>query len=481
MEVPLDWGTRDGETISVAALRIPAARPERVGTFWALDGGPGLSGLPYALDDGWVEEIRQAGWDIVIPPHRGTFSPLLDCETLNPRGEECRASLEEEWGEGLQHFNTVQAAHDVGEFIRREKRFEGERSVVYGVSYGTYWAQFYAGEYPEQSSAIILDSAVPTDADLALEEYLVQDVATQLLQTCVDDPVCQARVGFESGEAFSAAVLDAIDNGDCGIGDVGLWEDGAWRFLFGEFINVWQARDFVPLMAAMLSRCDPALTQTVNDAFLAMSGLLSAAPMKRAPIGGALTGERSPTADGTFPTLDILFSGPLQAAVLATTMLSPDAVPAQAELDAMHHFASLGFGTLMRETQAGWGTLPAVDFDRDFVSQTPMLVLNSAYDLQTVFSWAEVVAEQHGAQLVEFSDSQHGVTLSGTGGKSLSGDTCARSIMLAFMDAPGAPVDDTCVEALPQLDVNLDREDLSILSVGAFGTADPWSLLPPPQ
>ncbi len=470
IEVPLDWDTPDGDLIVVAALRIPADTPERVGTFWALDGGPGGSGLGYALDDGWVDEITAAGWDIIITPHRGTFSPRLECIALDPRSAACRESLEETWGDGLRHFNTRWAAHDVHAFIERERAVEDEPVVVYGVSYGTYWAQFFEGEFPGVASSIILDSAVPTDADLALEEYLVQDIATQLLQTCVDDPTCGPAVGFESGEAFADAVLAAIDDGDCGGSDTGLWEETDYRLLFGQLINLQTTRNYVPLLAGLLSRCEPELTAIADTAMNSLFALGTAA---------ARPGDRSPLLDGTPPDFQIMFSGPLQSAVIATTMLAADATPAQAELDAERHIASLTFGTLMTEIQEGWGSLPPIEFDRDFVSQTPMLVLNASYDLQTVFPWAEQVAAQHDQPLVEFGDARHGVTLSGTGGKSLTGDSCARSLMLGFMNEPTATPDTSCVESLPEIDPGLQRLDLAPITMQAFGTDDPWSLLPP--
>lgn len=481
MEVPIDWNAPDGETIVVGAVRIPTTADERVGTFWALDGGPGGSGLGYALDEGWREELRAAGWDVIIPPHRGTFSPLLSCGSADYLSADCRLQLDDAWGDGLQHFNTVQAARDVGEFIRRERLSEDEAVVVYGVSYGTYWAQFYAGEFPTQANAIILDSAVPTTADLALEEYLVQGISEQLLQACVDDPICGARVGFESGEAFSAAVIDALDNGACGAGDPGNWEDGNYGLLFGQLMNSRNLRNYIPLMAAMLTRCDPDLSTTVNSAINGLFGQLGAPlrPAERFPIGPSLAPGTGPLLDGAPPPIDSLFSGPLQSTVIATTMLTADATPAQAELDATRHFASLGFGTLMRRVQENWDDLPKVEFDRDFESQTPMLVFNAHYDLQTVFPWAEIVAAQHGAPLVEFADGQHGVTLSNTGGKTLEGESCAREIMLAFVEDPEAPVDDDCAGELPQIDVNLARPDLADISMAAFGTGDPWSLLPP--
>ncbi len=481
IEVPLDGDAPEGQQIVVGAVRIPAATEERVGTFWALDGGPGGSGLGYPFDEGWREEIRQAGWDIIIPPHRGTFSPRLDCNAFDYQSSECREDLEAEWGDGLQHFNTVEAARDVGAFIRRERRSDDEPVVVYGLSYGTYWAQFYSAQNPDQADAIILDSAVPMDGDLALEEYLVQEVAVQLLQTCVDDPVCGARVGFESGEAFSAAVIEAIDDGDCGGADMGLWEDSNLRVRFGQLLNSRGVRNYIPLLAAMLSRCDPALGNTASSAINGLLGTVGAnlRPAEPYPIGRGLVSDDGPVTDGTPPAFELLFSGSLQSVVLATTMLAPDATPGMAELDAMNHFASINFGTLMAVVHDNWGDLPKVEFDRDAVSETPMLVLNAHYDVQTVFPWAELVAAQHGAPLVEFADGQHGVTLSQTGGKSLEGESCARAIMLAFMDDPQAPIDDDCAGSLPAIDVNISRADLEATSIAAFGTDDPWSLLPP--
>ncbi len=479
IDVPLDWDTPDGERINVAALRLPTTAPRRVGTFWTLDGGPGGSGLSYVLDAQWRDEIRDAGWDIIIPPHRGTFSPLLQC-SASAQSPQCREALEATWGEGLQHFNTVEAARDVGEFIRRERRDRDEPVAVYGVSYGTYWAQFYASEFPGQASAIVLDSAVPTDADLALEEYLVQDTAEQLLQACVDDPQCGARVGFESGEEFSAAVLQAIDDGDCGGGDNGLWEDTDYRVVFGQLINRRRVRNYVPLLAALLTRCEPGLSLTATNAMNSLLNSFAAAPTPdgREFIGPARTQDPDPMGEGGIPPLEFRFSGPLQSVVIATTMLDPQATPAQVELDAERHFASLRFSTLMTLIQDNWDLLPKVEFERDFVSRTPMLVLNARYDLQTVFSWAEQVAEQHGAQLVEFADAHHGVALSNAGGKTPEGDPCARAIVLEFIADPSAAVDDGCAGTLPEIDVNLDRPDLSSISMSAFGTQDPWSLLP---
>jgi hypothetical protein len=107
-----------------------------------------------------------------------------------------------------------------------------------------------------------------------------------------------------------------------------------------------------------------------------------------------------------------------------------------------------------------------------------MLLVNGTYDIQTVITWAEQSAEQHMQTLLEFPDGQHGLALTGTGGKYPDGTTCARKLMLDFAAHPDMRIDASCIEDLPDIDPKLERDDLLPLSMTAFGTEDPWSLLP---
>ena len=469
IEVPLDWDDPASEPILVAALRIPTTVAPRRGQMWMLDGGPGGSGLGFFGDLAFIDAVVGAGWDYVVPSHRGTLSPSLSCEPWDHLSSECRDLLEEEWGDGLRHFDTRSAARDVGEFIARTEAELGESTIVYGVSYGTYWAQFYAGEHPTQADGVILDSVVPIDADIGAEEFIVQQRAEHLLQACVDDPICGPRVGFTSGAEFSAAVIAAIDDGDCGGSDFGLWEDTSYRYDLGSLINTHQARNFVPLLAAMLVRCDPALSQLAAQSF----GAIMAASFADRAI------DRLPLGFGGVP-FELYSSQTLQALVMGTTMLPADGDPEAAALAAERHFASLGFGEWAASTDAAWGDLPDVEFDRTFVAEVPLLIFNGRYDLQTVFPWAEQVAAHQQQPLHEFADGQHALVWSGTGGKFPDGSPCARKLLIDFAADPTASLDATCVAELPQIDPNLQREDLQDIAMTALGTMDPWSLIPPP-
>ncbi len=470
IEVPLDWDEPEGESIVVAALRVPTSVVPRRGQMWMLDGGPGGSGLGFFGDASLVDAVTSAGWDFVVPSHRGTLSPSLSCSPWHALAPECRALLEDAWGDGLRHFDTRSAARDLGELVARTQAELGERAIVYGVSYGTYWAQFYAGEHPTQADGIVLDSVLPIEADVAAEEFLVQQRAEHLLQACVDDPSCGPRVGFASGAEFAAAVIAAIDEGDCGGLDFDLWEDTSYRDDLGALINTHRARNFVPLLAAMLVRCDPELAQLAAGSFGAiMNASFAPRPIDALPL--------APPSYGSVP-FELYSSAELTGLVMGTTMLGRDSDPDAAALAAERHFASLGFGRWVADTNAVWGDLPDVAFDRTFVAEVPLLVLNGLYDLQTVFPWAEQVAAHHGRPLHGLADGQHALAFTGTGGKYPDGSPCARRLLLAFAADPTAELDATCVDELPGIDPSLQRPDLQEISMTVFGTPDPWSLLP---
>lgn len=467
IEVPLDWDDPQGETIPAPALRVRASGGARLGTFWLLDGGPGSSGLFLLRDEDLIGELTSAGWDVVIPPHRGTFSPRLDCPGLEPLSEACRDALENEWGDRLRHFNTRWAAHDVAALIERERASADEPVIVHGFSYGSFWAQVYTADFPQQASAFVLDSALPLDGDFASQENLVQDAALSLLQVCTDDPTCAGRVGHDSAESFFETVQSVVDEGECGIVDPGLWEDIIFTNTLGDLMNHEQARNFAPLVLAMLQTCDGPLSAQAFVAMVDLTSAVSAAPKPDFPrLGG---------------NFQLDFSPVLQAVVMATTIARPTSDAAQEAEEARRHLISLGFAGYQRDAMAVWGTLPQVEIDREFEAEVPMLIFNGRYDMQTPFVWAQQVRAQHGATLVEFVDGRHGLALTGTGGKFPNGDSCARALMLAFAQEPAGELDVSCAAELPGLDTNLEREDLRALALEVFETEDPWSLLPPSE
>jgi len=467
IEVPLDWDDPDGEQITVAAFVVRSTAARRLGTLWQLDGGPGSSGIAFFLNHDRVETITDAGWDFLVPAHRGTLSPQLRCSGP-PLASACRTELEQEWGGGLRHFNTVNAAHDLAEFLARAAVDDDGAAIVYGVSYGTYLAQFLLGLHPHAADAVVLDSVLPAEPSVMQQESVIDSRAVALLQECVDDPVCGARVPFESGEAFGQAVIDAFNNSDCGAIDNGTWMESELHDTFGQLLNRQSQRNYIPLLAALAQRCTPEDSTLVSDAIL---GLNTAFQLHSDSVD-PLAEERARASRYGGVSNELFFRQELFAVVVATSLV-PDG--ADVELGA-EVLASSGLASTVDEAQSVFGTLPNAPFETEFVPEIPVLILNARYDLQTPLPWAEGVADQYGSSVVVIEDAQHGVAIPGTGGRDLDGTPCVHPLVMGFAAAPDDPIDDACIATLPAIDVNLVRPDLGGPSQMAFGTSDPWSL-----
>src|SRR5213080_674603 len=83
VQVPLDYDSPNGTTISIALVRLPAADPaHRIGSLFLNPGGPGGSGVDYTVFAGpflYTDEVR-ARFDLVgFDPRGVTSSTPLRC------------------------------------------------------------------------------------------------------------------------------------------------------------------------------------------------------------------------------------------------------------------------------------------------------------------------------------------------------------------------------------------------------------------
>ncbi|MEM9455280.1 MAG: alpha/beta hydrolase [Myxococcota bacterium] len=481
IEVPLDWDDPQGESIVIAAFKIPTTADVRRGQMWLLAGGPGSSGLPFLGATSLTEVLTEAGWDVLVPAHRGTFSPLLDC-LAPPASLQCRASLEEDWGEGLRHFNSSAAGHDLAALIERERQIPGDPAVVYGVSYGTMWAMHYASLHPEQPDGVVLDSVLPAEVDVLTQESQQQAAVEVLLQRCIDDPACGPTLPYATGAEFSAAVVAAIDQGDCGGNDNGAWPDTFFRDQLGFLLNG-SRRDYVPLMAALLAACTPPTSELFTASFgQLLAGASSLGPMATpAPLVEGPRFDIAPYRWGDWRddySVDdaLFFSRELQYAVMGTTILREEQDPGPIVEAARQNLVGLGFADLFVSTHEVWTTLPDVALLPPWSPDVPALVLAGSFDLQTPLGWTDelMLGGEH-QHLLVFDSANHGVLNSGN---TADGAPCAQDIILAFASEPTAALDASCMDDVPQVDPALTRPDLLELSAMVFGTDDPWSLVP---
>jgi pimeloyl-ACP methyl ester carboxylesterase len=185
VSVPRDWATAkdgkpaDGRGYEIAVMRIRSNRQgDRIGSILVNPGGPGSSGIDFAVGTASRYTTLLARFDLVAFDPRGVGrSAAVEClsdtdldasfgyepdptgaafdglVTLTRRMVEGCAT---KYGEDLRLFGTEQAARDM-DAIRAAL---GEPKLTYlGYSYGTLLGAVYAELFPTKIRALVLDGA----------------------------------------------------------------------------------------------------------------------------------------------------------------------------------------------------------------------------------------------------------------------------------------------------------------------------------
>jgi pimeloyl-ACP methyl ester carboxylesterase len=225
LAVPRDWDRpRNGETIKLSLIRLPATSPRPVGSLLVNFGGPGATGVGSLRGSG--ELIREAtlgrmhvvSWD---PRGVGESAPIrcpegneayFEADPFTEAGlrqmgaavaERARA-CSARYGEYLSDIGTDQVVRDM-DAIRAAV---GDRKTSFlGLSYGTRVGAVYAQTFPRRVRTMVLDGSLPPVSTLteiseglatafegALNEYFARCVTER--PSCVfgDDPAA----GFDA-------------------------------------------------------------------------------------------------------------------------------------------------------------------------------------------------------------------------------------------------------------------------------------------
>ncbi|MGK8465077.1 alpha/beta hydrolase [Nocardia cyriacigeorgica] len=212
--VPLDYARPDGETLSLAVIRRPAADPgRRIGTLFGAVGGPGGSGYDWARDTDLLSGELGQRFDVVTFDQRGIgrsgqvrcfaddaaqqqFWDALRIPAVNADQERAAAAAAgtlaagcaEHSGATLAYLTTVDAARDL-DLLRRAV---GESQMNYiGYSYASYLGQVYGALFPERVRALQLGSMIDpqrytNDSVTALGDAAAgtEEVAAEFLRLC---------------------------------------------------------------------------------------------------------------------------------------------------------------------------------------------------------------------------------------------------------------------------------------------------------
>jgi pimeloyl-ACP methyl ester carboxylesterase len=210
--VPLDYDRPNGPAVQLAVVRIPARDPaRRIGSLFLNPGGPGGSGVDFALFFGpfaelfWGAEVRDR-FDIVGFDPRGVGrSTALRCfgnlrqstavfapfpfpltpaeEAIVAAGDRLLADQCAQRGNKIaEHMSTANVARD----LDRLRAAAGDAGLNFvGLSYGSYLGTTYANLFPGRVRAVVVDGVLDpvawanVDATVPFSTRLRSDAGAQ--------------------------------------------------------------------------------------------------------------------------------------------------------------------------------------------------------------------------------------------------------------------------------------------------------------
>jgi pimeloyl-ACP methyl ester carboxylesterase len=226
--VPFDYSRPAGPRFSLPVVKLPAADPaSRVGVLVVNPGGPGGSGVEYALgarSGEFTQEVLNR-FDIVgfdprgvggsLPAVRCMTGPQLDTyfavngdpanaaqlATVISESKLYAAECARNAAALLPYMGTVNAAKDM-DVLRAAL---GENALTYlGKSYGTYLGASYAQQFPSKVRALVLDGAVdPKASGLQLDVTQAAGFESAFGQFAA---WCAGQQGCPLGNSASGAV-----------------------------------------------------------------------------------------------------------------------------------------------------------------------------------------------------------------------------------------------------------------------------------
>jgi pimeloyl-ACP methyl ester carboxylesterase len=437
---------RDGDptdtiSLAVAVYHSTAAEPAPDPVIY-LHGGPGgdaVEGLHYRYE-GFIEPILKSR-DLIVFDQRGAglSEPRLSCREYSklikrelrqgyvisdqPADRQIEALLtcnRRLVAEGVNPaaYTSAASAADVREMVAS---FGYDQVNLYGVSYGTRLALTIMRDYPEIVKSVVLDSAVPVEANIYEEQaYKASYAFGKLFGGCAQDPACSRAypdledVYNELVEELNAHPVEVWgitpSNGRTFNATVSGIELSTALFF------AMYSREMVPLAPAMLY-------QVWYGDYRLLTAFMGA------PLA---------TEEGI--SIGAMLSINCHEEIFATT---PDRIEAAyAPYPETKAFAKAAFYNDVEshfELCESWGAAPFDPLEAEpVVSDIPTLILAGEYDPATPPDFGFQIDKQlNNSYFFEFPGEAHGV--------GVVNEDCALPMVLEFINTPAKSPDAGCI------------------------------------
>lgn len=464
VEVPLDWERAEESERIVLFVRRFRSTADASGTnqVWALDGGPGLAGDVF-VDPAIRSMVSEAGYDLYLPTHRGTvYGTQLRCEEQQaPQSDggfqvtpaefpACVDALREQWGEGVQQFNSWAAARDVQHLIERAGGASRERVVGYGGSYGSVWGQRLLQMAPEVFDGMWLDSIVDLEASFERADDNSNDAGLTLLQSCAADPGCGQHLSGEVEAMVTEVVAAYRDGNGCGQGER---SQAAIQGLFNRLLSnaPWEQALVAPLLVRA-HRCATGDREAIEHAFATL--------------------EQPPGA----PPPPVAYNALLNRHVMLAEMFRYDRSADEVAQHSQTHLFSARADAFMSSIAGSYGEDHRIALPLESPPTNAHVVLwQGGLDPLDRPEWAQQTAERWSESkvtLVEMPQAGHSVVRYAV---TADARRCATEMFSAFLADPAAELDRSCLELVPEIDLAATQAKTLEASERWFGTSQPWN------
>lgn len=467
--LPLFWENPDGKTLDIYAKRYLAAG-ESTTQLWLLHGGPGASGV--IMFPAMMEILREylPDVDIYTLDHRGTgYSARLACPEQEAEDsiagvnvdiielDDCFAHLKDTIGNWQQAVTTTHSAIDLGAYIHLTRE-PGKKVIVWGGSYGSYWAHRYlqvfadqADVFADQADGVSIAGIAPPGATFLTFDEEANKAAQLFMGVCKEDPVCSDKLGGDPW-AKLVEVMDKLRSGHCS--SLGFNYDRI-RALFAYVLYYYPHHSVVPAVVYRLERCTDEDVEAVKFLWDVTFG-----------EGG---------------TWDIeSYSLLLQHHITFSEMWEhpdyPDVSAMQEYLFGIYEtsYVAKNNGLLKLDYYQVWPAYSDEVYDDQWArTTTPMLMLQGKLDPATTWSKAIALKQHFTAPhqvFVTFDYAPHSVFFATPLSRSEDAEHCGMKLFVDFIDSPDSEIDLSCVaKTLPP-----DFQGTPELAEVLLGTNDYW-------